>query len=176
MYRYNYFYRKCLNTYTHPYVWVYIHIRGFHNLFLYLYRVKLHIYEDDCLFLHKTWHLLTSKLNYEFISNLSIYLKFFKLSFLFTYLYEKITDFINQFFFLFMATSTAYGSSWARGWIRTAAASLCHSHGNMGSKLHLQPMNTKSLNCWMRSGVEPISSWALCRVLNLPSHNRNSLD
>ena len=34
------------------------------------------------------------------------------------------------FFFLFRAAPVAYGSSWARGQIRAAAASLCHSHGN----------------------------------------------
>ena len=32
-----------------------------------------------------------------------------------------------------MATSVAYGSSLARGWIGAAAANLCHSHGNTGS-------------------------------------------
>ena len=32
------------------------------------------------------------------------------------------------FFFLFMATPVAYGSSQARDQIRTAAASLCYSH------------------------------------------------
>ena len=34
----------------------------------------------------------------------------------------------------------AYGCSQARGGIGTAAAGLCHSHGNEGSfELHLQP-------------------------------------
>ena len=33
----------------------------------------------------------------------------------------------------------AYGISQGRGCIRTTAASLRHSHSNMGFKLHLQP-------------------------------------
>ena len=44
------------------------------------------------------------------------------------------------FFFLVAAAPAAYGSSWVRGWIRAAAASLLHSHSNMGSELHLWPM------------------------------------
>ena len=40
--------------------------------------------------------------------------------------------------FLFMATLVAYGSSPARGLIRTTAAGLPHSHSNAGSKQHLQ--------------------------------------
>ena len=46
------------------------------------------------------------------------------------------------FFCLFAiswATPMAYGGSQARGPIRAAAASLYHSHCNVGSKLHLQP-------------------------------------
>ena len=38
------------------------------------------------------------------------------------------------FFFLFVA----YGSSWARGQLSAAAASLHHSNSNTGSELHLQ--------------------------------------
>ena len=38
-----------------------------------------------------------------------------------------------------MAAPEAYGSSWSRGWIRAAAAGLCHSH-NTQSEPHLQPM------------------------------------
>ena len=44
-----------------------------------------------------------------------------------------------SFFFLFRATPEAYGSSQARSRIGATAVSLCHSHLNMGSKLHLQP-------------------------------------
>ena len=41
-------------------------------------------------------------------------------------------------FCLFRATSASYGGSQARGGIRAAASSLCHSHSNAGSKLHLR--------------------------------------
>ena len=44
------------------------------------------------------------------------------------------------FFFLsFGASPAAYGDSEARGLIRAAAASLCHSHSNSGFELCLQP-------------------------------------
>ena len=42
-------------------------------------------------------------------------------------------------FFLFRAIPMAYGSSEARGRNGAAAASLCHSHSNVGSEPHLQP-------------------------------------
>ena len=42
------------------------------------------------------------------------------------------------FFSCFLrALPAAYGSSQARGWIRTVAASLQHSHRNVGSELYL---------------------------------------
>ena len=44
----------------------------------------------------------------------------------------------------------ACGSSQARGWIRAAAASLHHSHSNMGSLTH-----------WAKPGIEPESSCIL---------------
>jgi len=45
------------------------------------------------------------------------------------------------FFFLlfFRAASMAYGSSQARSWIGATAASLQHSHSNVGSEPSLQP-------------------------------------
>ena len=46
-------------------------------------------------------------------------------------------DFCFLFVCLFRAIPAAYGSSQARGRIRAAAASLHHSHSNMGSKPHL---------------------------------------
>ena len=77
--------------------------------------------------------------------------------------------------FLFMATPPAYGSSWAKGQIRTAAASLHHSHDNTRSKLHLQPShscsNVGSLTHWASSGIEPASSQRQYWVLNMLSHN-----
>ena len=48
--------------------------------------------------------------------------------------------FINLFIYgLFGATPTAYGGSQARGGIGATAASLCHSHSNVGSEPCLQP-------------------------------------
>ena len=47
--------------------------------------------------------------------------------------------FILFYFFLFRATPAVYGSSWARSEIRAAAAGLCHSHSNVGSKPHMWP-------------------------------------
>ena len=43
------------------------------------------------------------------------------------------------FFLLFRATPEAYGSFQARGQTEAAAAGLCHSHSNAGSKWCLQP-------------------------------------
>ena len=43
------------------------------------------------------------------------------------------------FFCLFKAAPVAYGGSQARGRIRDAAASLQHSHSNVGSEPHLPP-------------------------------------
>ena len=45
--------------------------------------------------------------------------------------------FVYNFFFLFMTTPAAYGSSWARDGIRAVVTSLHHSHSNAGSKTHL---------------------------------------
>ena len=46
-------------------------------------------------------------------------------------------------FYLFKGAPEAYGSFWARGRIRAAAASLHHSHSNMGFKPHTpQPAAT----------------------------------
>ena len=43
------------------------------------------------------------------------------------------------YFFLLMAPPEVYGSSQGRGPVRATAAGLCHSHSNVGSKLHLRP-------------------------------------
>ena len=43
------------------------------------------------------------------------------------------------FFLLFGAAPIACGGSQVRGQIGAAATGLCHSHGNVGSKLHLRP-------------------------------------
>ena len=53
---------------------------------------------------------------------------------------KKQTKILKQVFFFFFRTSpAAFGNSQARGLIRATAASLYHSHSNMGSKLHLRP-------------------------------------
>ena len=59
-----------------------------------------------------------------------------------------------------------------KGWIRAAAASICHSHSNTISEPHLWPMpQVGSLTHWMRPRIEHASSWTLCQVLNPLSHN-----
>ena len=63
--------------------------------------------------------------------------------------------------FCFSAAPVTYGSSWARGRIRAAAAGLYHS-------------NTGSLTHRSRLGIEPASPQILHRVLNPLSHNGNS--
>ena len=47
---------------------------------------------------------------------------------------------VHFFFFLFRAVPVAYGSSQARGQVRTAPLGLYHSHSSVGSELHLWPM------------------------------------
>ena len=69
--------------------------------------------------------------------------------------------------FLLRATLRAYGSSQARGQILATVASLHHSHSNAGSELSLRPTPqqhkapARSLTCWARPGIEPLSSWIL---------------
>ena len=63
------------------------------------------------------------------------------------------------YYYYHLATSEAYRSSWAKGQIGAAPASLRHRQGNTRSKLHLQPPP----RLWQR--------W----VLNPLIHNRNSI-
>ena len=74
------------------------------------------------------------------------------------------------FFFLFRAAPVAYGSSWARGWIRAVAASLHHSYNNARSKRHLQPAPQLEVT------PDPLTHILMdtCQVLNPLSHKRNS--
>lgn len=59
-----------------------------------------------------------------------------KRSFYLFYFYFLVFYFF--FFLAFQVTPAAYGGSQPRGLIRAVAASLCHSHSNARSELHLQ--------------------------------------
>ena len=66
------------------------------------------------------------------------HLKLVIVNFIFILNFKKL--FIYLFIFCFFrAACVAYGSSQARGLIGAAAASLCHSHSNKGSRPHLWP-------------------------------------
>ena len=72
-----------------------------------------------------------------------------------------------SFSFLCRAAPAAYESSQARGWLRAAAASLCHSHSNATSEPPPIPMdgNTQPLTHWARPGIKPASLWILVRFI-----------
>ena len=78
--------------------------------------------------------------------------------------------FIFLFFCLFRTVAAAYGGSQDRGLIRAVTASLCYSHSNSGSELCLRAVwlmaTPRSLIHWGRSGIEPLSSWMLVRLVN----------
>ena len=61
-------------------------------------------------------------------------------------------SFVFVFVFVFRVTPAAYGSSWARGWIRAAAAGLRYSHNNFDSSclcdLSYTCVNARSLTHW----------------------------
>ena len=67
--------------------------------------------------------------------------------------------FFFSFSFFLMAAPAAYGRSQDRGQIGVAAASLCHSHSNAGSKPQSETY-----------------TGTLCQVLNPLSRNGNSLN
>ena len=92
----------------------------FETLLYYLPQLQLYFTFPPTV--HKASNLST------FSSTLDIFWVFF--NFLFMYLFS---------FFIFRASPMTYRGSQARGWIRTIAASLCHSHSNTRSKPHLQP-------------------------------------
>ena len=60
------------------------------------------------------------------------------LGFITTESQRELPGFWCFLFLLVRVTPLAYGSSQARGWIGTAAASLDHSHRNLGPKPHLR--------------------------------------
>ena len=74
------------------------------------------------------------------------------------------------FFFLFRATPTVYGRSWARGWIGAVAAGLRHSHSSGDAShichLHYSSQQCGSLTHWARPGIKPTTSWFLVRFIN----------
>ena len=74
------------------------------------------------------------------------------------------------FFGLFRATPMAYGSSQVRGRIGAVAASLHHSHSNIGSKrvrdLSTAHGDARSLTHWARPGIKLASSWILVGFVN----------
>ena len=78
------------------------------------------------------------------------------------------------------AIPPAYVSSLARGWIRAAAEAYTIAiatsdlWGATSATYTTACGNTRSLNQWVRPGIEPTSSQRQCQVLNLLSHNRNS--
>ena len=53
--------------------------------------------------------------------------------------FTKIFMYLSIYFLLFRATAMAYGNFQASNRIGAAAAGLHHSHGNVGSELHLWP-------------------------------------
>ena len=66
----------------------------------------------------------------------------------------------------------------ARGQIRAAAANLHHSHQphqiQAASATYAAACgNSGSLTHWARPGIDPASSWTLCQIPNLLSHNGN---
>ena len=81
---------------------------------------------------------------------------------------------------IFRSVLEADGDSQARGWIGARAASLHHSHSNMGSRLCLWP--APQLTAWPNpyptkrgqgSNLQPRGSWL---DLFLPHHDRNSVN
>ena len=81
------------------------------------------------------------------------------------YIAFRFLHFLSFFLYLFVfsrATPVAYGGSQARGLMAAAATSLCHSHSNARSELHLQPTpqcNARLLTHWARPVMEPATSW-----------------
>ena len=83
------------------------------------------------------------------------------------------------FVLFFRAAPIAYGSSQARGWIGTTAASLYHSHSSTATldPSHICDLCHSLQQCRilnpLRPGIEPTSSWRLHRILHPMNHNRN---
>ena len=94
------------------------------------------------------------------------------------------------YFFLFRATAVANGSSQSRNRIRAAAVSLHHSHSNAAGPSHICDLCHSVRQCWILNPQSEAKDtthiladtvlgsfffFFLCWVLNLLSHNGNSL-
>ena len=83
---------------------------------------------------------------------------------------SKYCPFFIFIYLVFRAVPMAHGGSQARGQIGAIAASLHHSHSNLGSKPCLRPTpqlgNTGSLTHRVRPGIECVSSWLLVRFIS----------
>ena len=106
-------------------------------------------------------------------------------------LLQKISFFLSFIFYffyflLFRAKPVRYGCSKARGLIGAAAFGLHHSHSKCGiwaaSVTYTTAHgNAESLTHWVRSGIEPASSWTLVGFVttgpqrDLPKNFLNSI-
>ena len=96
-----------------------------------------------------------------FLTQMCFYLIRYFLCPFFSISQAGVVGFFVLFCLLCRAEGAANGSSQARGQIRAAAASLCHSLSYAGSKLHLQYtpqlMATPDplTNHWARPGIKP---------------------
>ena len=70
------------------------------------------------------------------------------------------------FFCLSRTAPAAYKGSKARSQIGAVAAGLYHSHSNARSKPCQWPTPQLSATQWLRSGIEPVSSWMLARFVS----------
>ena len=74
------------------------------------------------------------------------------------------SSFFNLFYYYFFISKT-HGSSWARGWVKTAAASPRHSHSHTDQSLvcdlhhSSQGRILNPVSGWAGPGIEPESSW-----------------
>ena len=82
------------------------------------------------------------------------------------------------FFIIIMASPEVYGSSQSRGWIRTAAAGLHHSHSNARSELylHCSLRQHQILNPLGKARVVTHILMDISWILNLLSHSGNCME
>ena len=101
----------------------------------------------------------------------------------FVYIYTKKSPnpfliYFLFFIFFFRVAPVTYRSFQTRSWNGAAAAGLCHSHSNAGSKLHLQPNHNSRqpqiLNPLREATDRTCILMGMSCVPNLLSQNRNS--